>query len=51
MNEIEQSAERIPITRGESSPFRIVASRSHMSPETEVFIRENRGVYQGAGEN
>lgn len=44
MNEIELLAERIPITRGENTPFRIVASRSHMSPETEVFIREQEKI-------
>jgi len=39
-------ADRLPIPRAEGAPYTIVASRSHMSPETEQFINEARSRYR-----
>ena len=35
------SAQKLPLN-GEGRPFTVVASRSHMSPETEVYVEEMR---------
>ena len=35
-------AQRLPLPKPEGSPYTIVASRSHMSPETEQFIEQAR---------
>ena len=35
-------AQRLPLPQPEGKPYTIVASRSHMSPETEQFIEEAR---------
>ncbi len=37
-----QRAQRLPLPHPEGRPYTIVASRSHMSPETELFIKEAR---------
>jgi len=37
-----QRAQRLPIDQPEGRPYTIVASRSHLSPETELFIEEAR---------
>lgn len=37
-----QRAQRLPLPQPEGKPYTIVASRSHMSPETELFIEEAR---------
>ena len=38
-------AQRLPVERPEGRPYTIVASRSHMSPETEEYIEEARKEY------
>lgn len=38
-------AQRLPIPQPENRPFTIVASRSHLTPETEQFIEEARQEY------
>ncbi len=40
LEDIASAAARLPLVSGHSGPLRIVASRSHLSPETEAFIRE-----------
>lgn len=35
-------AQRLPLAQPENRPFTIVASRSHLSPETELYIEEAR---------
>ena len=35
-------AQRLPLPQKENRPYTIVASRSHMSPETEAYIEEAR---------
>ena len=43
--ELIARAQRLPLERPEGRPYTIVASRSHMSPETELFIEEARKEY------
>ena len=40
-----QRAQRLPMAQPEGRPYTIVASRSHMSPETEAFIEEAKKEY------
>ncbi len=47
-NTLRRRAESLPLTgAAESRPYTIVASRSHLSPETAAFIDERRRVHPG----
>lgn len=44
-DELIERADRLPLMQADTKGFVIVASRSHLSPETEAYIRQKEGEY------
>lgn len=44
-DELIERADRLPLMQADTKGFVIVASRSHLSPETETYIRQKEGEY------